>query len=83
LLVPCFAAQLTRLVLVAGFALMFLCNRSKLEGALPESADDLHHRPPPHRPTYPTINKDYDQGRQPAMLSALDTWLGCFYRRFG
>ena len=23
------------------------------------------------------------QGRQPAMLSALDTWLGCFYRRFG
>jgi hypothetical protein len=69
--------------LLAGFALLLLCNHSKLEGVLPQRADGLHPRPLPHRPTNPTIDKDYDQGRQPAMLSALDTWLGCFYRRFG
>jgi hypothetical protein len=37
------------------------------------------------RPTHMTTDKDLKhlQGRQPAMLSALDTWLGCCYRRFG
>jgi len=35
--------QPTRLALLAGFALLLLCNHSRLEGVLPQSADNLHH----------------------------------------
>lgn len=63
----CSPVQPACLVLVAGFALLFLCNRPELEGVLAERADDLlprqqprsHPHPHPH-PTQLTINKDLD-----------------------
>jgi hypothetical protein len=69
----CCAVQPMRLALVAGFALLFLCNHSKLEGALTESADNFLHPRPPSPQTHQTINKDLYQPPRTATCHALRT----------
>ena len=66
----CCSVQPACLVLVAGFALSFLCNRPKLEGVLAERADDplprQQSRPRPHPPSTSTSDSpDHQQRPRP------------------